>query len=242
MMRNFQSRSALAESYLVQAVDALRSAADPRALWAPATSMYQDSILAQAARGNDAGNRRLRFLRSSVLFCAFAVEGYANCYLAEHLTPADLEVLDKLSTIDKLLTAPRVAGIDPPLEHGREPVQTLQRLFKARNGLVHPRKDSHGAFLQYLDETDEKLFGPKVAVQFIRRTAEMITLMEDTCDGLRLAGTSRLLTEEPRALDDLLAALGPTIDSVVKESAPQPADPVDDAQRRRTERFAKNQD
>jgi hypothetical protein len=236
-MRAMQSRSAQAESYLEQAIDSLRSAGDPGALWSDAGSMYAGGLLEHAARGNDAGNRRLRFLRASVIFAALAAEAYANGFLAEHLTEAEVEAVDRLPTIDKLLTGPKHAGLESPLDPGREPVQTLRELFHSRNRLVHPRRDEHGAYLQYLNEEDEKIFGPPRVGRYILAVTQTIAAMEAICRGRSsMAGTSLLLSGDPAVIEELVASIGPTIGSVIQEDDPRPPCPIEEAQRRRTAR------
>ena len=60
-------------------------------------------------------------------------------FLAIVLSPADVNTIDRLPTLDKLIVGPRLAGADTPFDRGREPMQILKRLMDARNALVHPR-------------------------------------------------------------------------------------------------------
>lgn len=229
-----QSRSAQAESYLEQAIDSLRSSGDPRHLWSPADSRYVGGPLEVVSRAGDAGNRRLRFLRASVIFAALAVEAYANGLIEELLTTTEAKALDRLPTVDKLLIGPRLAGMRSGMERGHQPIQALSELIRARNRLVHPRRGEHGAYLQYLDEVDERTYGPKQAGRFILAVAEVIAGLEAECAGRpSMAGVSRLLSEHPDAIDALVVAVGPTIGSVIVEDAQRPPDPLELAQRAR---------
>lgn len=227
-----QSRAAQAESYLIQAADALTNAGDPRFLWSEAPQRHAGSMLASPQRAGDAGNRRLRALRSSVVFSALAAEAYANDFLAEMLPTVDVEAMDRLPALDKLLLGPKVAGMSPPLDRGREPAQTIRRLFQVRNSLVHPRRNDHGAFIQYLTEEDEAAFGPRAAGRFLRRVSDAILAMENLCPPPSLAGTAALLSVHPEVIDLLVDQIGERIDSYVAEDAERPLDPVEAAERR----------
>lgn len=173
-----------------------------------------------------------------MIFSALAVEAYSNGLLEEFLSEEDVADLDRLSAVDKLLKGPLRAGIDSPLECGREPIQTIQELLRARNRLVHPRRSGHGSYIQYVDEGDERTFGPSAAGRFILSVARVIAELEAVCGGrISLAGNSKSLREFPEVIDELVDAVGPTIGWVIREGDECPADPLDEAERRRVERF-----
>jgi hypothetical protein len=164
--------------YLEQALDALRDSSSADALYQEPDPWHANSTLLGPVQVNmDAMNRRLRFLRSSVLFSAIAAEAYANEFLAATLAPADVEAVDRLQTVEKLLLGARVAGIECPFERGREPIQSLVLLFRARNTLVHPRPGETGAYAHVLTNDDRRVFGPAAAARYIQSTAHAAMLL-----------------------------------------------------------------
>jgi hypothetical protein len=74
-----------------------------------------------------------------MLFAAFAAEAYVNEFIADHFTGRDVETLDRLSTTEKYVIAPRLALGAPLFERDREPLQTISKLFRQRDTLVHPK-------------------------------------------------------------------------------------------------------
>lgn len=53
------------------------------------------------------------------------------------LSAAETAAVDRLSTPDKLLLAPRLAGKPDALQRSAAPHQDIVELFKTRNVLVH---------------------------------------------------------------------------------------------------------
>jgi hypothetical protein len=125
--------------YLLRALEEFHRSANPPDLWVPVDAFHGNSMLEGAQAGLTARNRRLHFLRSTVLFAALAAEAFANELLDELLAPADADALDRLPTPEKLLLGPRTATGSSPLERGAQPIQGIVTLFKTGNRLVHPR-------------------------------------------------------------------------------------------------------
>ena len=108
------SRTAQVSSYLTDAGEALANAGDPRYLWRPMRKIYEnDSLFGSLERGGETGNRRLRALRSSVIFSAVAFEAYVNAFLAEHLTPEQVDEIDFAPTMTKLKKGPKMRASIP---------------------------------------------------------------------------------------------------------------------------------
>ena len=236
------SRGAQAEAYLTQAAEALRSAGDPRFLWySDIPDRYgEDSVLGPAQQASDAGNRRLRALRSAVIFTALAVEAYANDFLSEVLVPADVDVLERLPTLEKLLLGPRLANLDSAFDRGAEPIQTIKKLFEVRNGLVHARGGGYGPFMQYLKDKDYEDFGPKACGRYIRRVAETIATLDTLYEPPHMVGLAVNLSRYPQVIDELVRQLGDRIDSFVAKEADPPLDLGEAAERRAAKKATKH--
>lgn len=158
------STPSVAGVYLEQSLEALRDSSSPDTLYDEVNPWHRGSrVFGPTQKKLDAANRRLRFLRASVLFSAIATEAYANEFIAATLTPADADAVDRLAAVDKLLLAPRLAGLASPFDRGQEPIQSLARLFRARNALVHPRPGQTGAFVHVVTDEDVRVFGPSAA-------------------------------------------------------------------------------
>jgi hypothetical protein len=129
------------EDYLVQAVDAILDAADPQYLYRdePLPGFADDfsKLAVRLMRGSEVQKRSARL---ALMLAAFACEAYANIYIDLALDDNHRELLDRQTTVKKLLIAPKLAGNPPLFELGREPLQTIQRLFRLRNLLVHSRR------------------------------------------------------------------------------------------------------
>lgn len=180
--REQRAKASLADGYLEQALGALRDAASADALWRrELPPRYgQDSILGPIQQRLTAVNERLTFLRTAVLFSALAVEATANQFLPIVLSPADVNTIDRLPTLDKLIVGPRLAGADTPFERGREPMQTLKRLGDARNALVHPRPGKAATLAHIvMTEDDLRTHGPKAAVDYVKAAAHAGVLLSD---------------------------------------------------------------
>jgi hypothetical protein len=134
----------LGGSYLFEALDAIRDAGS-------SDMLYTSAVRAAAGRArepgwvltaqHDAAEQRIRFSRNAMLFAAFAAEAYINEFIAAHFTGKDYEAVEKLSTVDKYVLAPRTALGRDLFPRDREPAQTLRALFKQRDVLVHPKPE-----------------------------------------------------------------------------------------------------
>lgn len=132
----------LASSYLFEALEAIEAAGSSEALYAPA-------VRAAASRAResgwlltvqrDAAELRIRYSRNAMLFAAFAAEAYVNEFIGQHFAGKDYDAVERFSTIDKYVLAPRTALGREVLPRDREPVQTLRKLFRHRDVLVHPK-------------------------------------------------------------------------------------------------------
>lgn len=80
-----------------------------------------------------------RFARNCILFSALAAEAYVNAFLGGRVTGSDLEALDRLPTVEKYVIGLTYAEGEVVFDRGAEPIQTLKRLFSARDALVHPK-------------------------------------------------------------------------------------------------------
>lgn len=80
-----------------------------------------------------------RYARSSVIASALSIECAANCLLGSaELPTALLNDLDRLSPLSKIDSALRLKAISK-LDRGRNEIQKVAELIKARNEYVHPR-------------------------------------------------------------------------------------------------------
>jgi len=167
-----------AEMYLHRALQEFHHSANPPDLWGPVDALHRNSIFETPQAIMNARNRRLHFLRSSVLFVALAAEAFANELLDELLSRADFEALDKLLTPDKLLIGTRLAAAgESPLKRGAQPLQDVALLFRTRNRLVHARPQGGiAAWDRDVEESDEQAIGPKAALTAILRVAETVAL------------------------------------------------------------------
>jgi hypothetical protein len=169
--------------YLHRALQEFHHSANPPDLWVPVDALHRGSILEAPQAVMNAYNRRLHFLRSTVLFAALAAEAFTNELLDELFSPADFNALDKLPTPDKLLIGTQLARAgESRLERGAQPLQDLTLLFKTRNRLVHARPQGGiAAWDRDVEEADELAVGPKAALTAILRVAETMTM----CNELR---------------------------------------------------------
>lgn len=214
--------------YLLRALDDFHRSANAPDLWVPVDAMHRDSLLEGAQAAYTARNRRLHFLRSSILFSALSAEAFANELLADLLSPADAEAMDKLPTPDKLLLGIRAAGHEPPLERGSEPLQSLVTLFRTRNRLVHPRPQGGlAAWVRDVEEAEESALGPRAAQRALICVAEVSA----SCNELRkhpnlAAGLARTILRHRQIVEQYQAAAGESILDVPPKDAPGTA-PLD---------------
>jgi hypothetical protein len=136
-------RRTLATAYLTQAVEALRNSLSSDTLYDSsfrATSREERTEHWTYVATGMAHLKRTTFVQTAMLFSALAAEAYANEFVREHFpNPQALMAVDQWKTLDKLVLAPRLALGEPVFERGQEPIQTVARLFKRRNALVHPK-------------------------------------------------------------------------------------------------------
>jgi hypothetical protein len=194
--------------YLARALEEFHRSANAPDLWVPVDAFHRDSLLEGPQASLTARNRRLHFLRSTVLFAALAAEAFANELLDEVLSSADARALDRLPTPEKLLLGTRVAAGTSPLVRGTEPMQGLVELFRTRNRLVHPRPQGGvAAWVQDLQPGDESAVGPAAARRAILCVADAVVLCTELRKRPRLYGgiaktiaTHRGLLERHQAL------------------------------------------
>jgi hypothetical protein len=202
-----------AEMYLSRALEEFHRSANAPDLWIPVDAFHRDSLLEGPQASLTARNRRLHFLRSTVLFAALSAEAFANELLDELLSSADADALDKLSAPDKLLIGTRTAAETSPLTRGAEPMQGLVELVRTRNRLVHPRpKGGLAAWVQDVQPTDEDSIGPAAARRAILSVADAVVL----CTPVRKhpllhGGVAKTIARHRALLDRHQDNAGPTI-------------------------------
>ncbi len=188
-------------AYLEQALEALRDSSSADVLYRELDPFHKGQfIFGPAQERMDALNRRLRYLRSAVLFAALSVEAYANEFLAATLPATDVKSIDQLKPIEKLVIGPKVAGFDTPFRHGLEPLQSIVRLFKARNRLVHARPGETGAYVHVTTEEDVATFGPRAAVRYIEAAAHVSVLLHPLRPDNRLEAPASRVWEQRAVL------------------------------------------
>jgi hypothetical protein len=211
-----------AEMYLARALEEFHHSANPADLWLPVDALHRGSILDEPQAAMTAMNRRLHFLRSTVLFAALAAEAFANELLNELLPAADAEALDRLPTPEKLAMGTHVATGESPLKRGAQPMQDLVLLFKTRNRLVHPRPQGGiAAWARDVEASDELVIGPKAALSAIVAVAEAVAL----CTELRRhpilhGGTAKTILRHRHILDRHSELGGPKILDIPKRTEP----------------------
>jgi hypothetical protein len=85
--------------YLTQALEEFHHSANDPDLWAPVAGLLRGSRLESAQAIGTAKDRRLRFLRGTVLFAALAIEAFTNELLAELLPASDFDAVDRLECL-----------------------------------------------------------------------------------------------------------------------------------------------
>jgi hypothetical protein len=126
-----------------------------------------------------AAGHRVRWARISVMFSAFAAEGYINrVLLSSPLNQRDFDAIDRLPTLDKYAIGPRLALGQNLFDRGQEPLQTLAELFGLRNTLAHPKPRSETITrAEALAGPDAETFSPTRAVRFITAVAEAANVL-----------------------------------------------------------------
>jgi hypothetical protein len=189
--------------YLEQALEALRDSSSADVLYRDLDPFHQGSqLLGPIQRTMDASNRRLRYLRSAVLFAALGAEAYANEFLAATLDATDVKVLDRLKTSEKLIIGPKVAGLETPFDRGAEPLQSVVQLFKARDRLVHLKPGQVGAHAHTATDSDLHLFGPRAAVRYLEAVAHAAVLLHPLRPDKPFAAPAARIWEERAVLRD----------------------------------------
>jgi hypothetical protein len=113
----------------------------------------------------------------------FAAEAYINLFLDDGLpAPKDRDAVDKLNAPEKYVVGSRLVLGKQVLHHGRAPMDDINRLFKLRNRLVHPklrlvRVRRHHLF----DKPGYDDYNPEAAARFVTSvSAAVATLFEAT--------------------------------------------------------------
>jgi hypothetical protein len=173
-----EARASLAGSYLLHALGEFRSAGSAEALYRELEPWYTDHdiVLTPIQRSISARDLRLQHLRATVLFTALAAEGYANEFLATFLSGRALEGADRLSTVDKFVLGPRLAGLESPIEYGREPGSALVELFKTRNELVHTSPQP-GVYAIEMEKDEARPYEPQCAARYLIQVARAAVLL-----------------------------------------------------------------
>lgn len=185
----------MAGTHLTDAIRALRDAGSADALYEPALRNmdprevdYESFSLAR----DEAEGERVMYSRRSLLFAAFAAEGYANDFLYERWDGSDRDALRRLPTVDKYVLLSQLDGRASELTRDREPIQRIRWLFQRRDELVHAAPKSKD--LTY----DPKNHNPRVAARCIVAVSEAAsTLFGGAPPGSVL---SQMLVERQRVL------------------------------------------
>jgi hypothetical protein len=124
-----------------------------------------------------AEGRQIDYARTSILFSALAAAAYVNASLAEALSPADFEGIDRLTPVDKYILGPRIAYGEELFTRGDEPGQSIAELFKLRNQLVHAKPRTLEVDRQTLSDPRYTDFNPPAAARFLVAVAEAAGLL-----------------------------------------------------------------
>jgi hypothetical protein len=130
----------MAGTHLTDAVRALRDAGSSDALYEPELRVMDPSEVEYdwfSLARDEAEGERVLYSRRSLLFAAFAAEGYANDFLYERWDGSDRDALQRLSTVDKYVLLSQVAGRAGDLTRDKDPIQRIKWLFQRRDELVH---------------------------------------------------------------------------------------------------------
>lgn len=182
-----------AEMYLARALEEFHRSANAPDLWVPVDAFHRGSLLEGAQAALTARNRRLHFLRSTILFAALAAEAFANELLDELLSSADADALERLPTPEKLLIGARVAAETSPLARGADPMQGLVELFKTRNVWSTParRADCRHGCRMYSPLTSTPLDRPRHAARFSASLAPWSSVRSYASIRFAMAGLPR---------------------------------------------------
>lgn len=213
------SHSSLAGTSLLHALDEFRNAGSAEALYREQAPWYSPtSILTPMQQSSDARLRRLRHLRATVLFAALGAEGYANEFLASHLSGRELEGADRLTTVDKFVLGPKLAGLTSPIAYDRERGQSLSALFKARNTLVHPPTRT-GTFPDVYAAEDQRPYEPRNAARYVIQVAHAELLLYPLRGDQALASPAKRIWEQRQILEDHVEAIGAAVSDIPAKDA-----------------------
>jgi hypothetical protein len=159
-----------AEEYLDQAVSALHASGSSDMLYGEGRNSLD--VFERAADIWDAPTRRLGYARTAILFAAISAEAYVNAFIMEpgRFSATDAGAIERLSTVDKFVLAPRLVGHDV-FDRGREPITSLKTLFDLRNALVHPRPEAFSAGADFTEPHGFDRLNPEVAARMIAAVA-----------------------------------------------------------------------
>ena len=175
----------LAEGYLSQATDALLSSGRRSALYPKrALDSEERDAHQMVIRRMMAASRRLDFSRTAVLFAALAAEAYINLFLAEGLaTRKDRDAIDRLRTPEKYVVGSRLVLGLSILHHDQVPMDDINRLFKLRNQLVHPKSRLVKVRRHHLfDRPGYEDYNPESAARFITSVAVAVAQLREASD------------------------------------------------------------
>lgn len=130
----------MAGTHLSDAVRALRDSGSSDALYAESVRRATPGDRDEATYSislDIAEYERVSYSRKALLFAAFAAEAYANDLLYDTWAGQDREVLSRLSTVEKYVFLPQLAGSQIRFSRDQQPIQRLRWLFKRRDELVH---------------------------------------------------------------------------------------------------------
>jgi hypothetical protein len=140
---------------------------------------------------------RLRHSRASILLTAAACEGYINSFDLDTLGSSDADAIGALPTPEKYIVGPRMALGHELFSRGAEPHQSITRLFKLRNRIVHPKRRNIAVPDHWLIPVDYDAVNPHEAAKYL-------VAVLDASDAL--AEASGLWDTRSRALDAIRAA------------------------------------
>lgn len=201
-------------------MECLRRAGSSEALWGEVDRWHVGSMIEPMQRQLDAKNRRLQALRNATLFAALSAEAYANEFLASQFEGRELEVLDGLNVVDKLTLAPAFAGYESPVARGRDPIQTIEKLRRVRNRLVHS-KPGAGAYAHEVDAAEANQdYGPRAVVGYIEQVAHAAVLLHPYRDDRSFTMPFSRVWDERAILTDHVAATGEDLFAIPPEDSP----------------------
>ena len=130
----------LSSDYLQQAAEAFHAAGDPAHLYRHWASKPQSDQAVLAWMHRWAREERFKQARTCVLFVALAAEAYVNEFLAaSELSRSRVKTLDNLSTVKKYTDGTAEAFGARLFRDGDEVMPKLEKLFKLRHQLAHPK-------------------------------------------------------------------------------------------------------